>query len=122
MNLINFVKDTIENGGASFNLLTGEYNPTDGYMVATTGNEVVIPIDQFHQTSVAKYIAEKSVMLIGGISNSNFFLGAWVDGDNVYLDISEKVDSRQYAEIIGNEREQLAIWDNANSLEIRLKY
>lgn len=122
MNLLNFVKDTIENGGASFNLLTGEYNPNDGYMVATTGNEVVIPIDQFHQTSVAKYIAEKSVMLIGGISNSNFFLGAWVDGEKVYLDISEKVDSRQYAEIIGNEREQLAIWDNKNNSEIRLKY
>ena len=122
MNLLNFVKDTIENGGASFNLLTGEYNPNDGFMLATNGNEIVIPIDQFHQTSVANYISEKAVMLMSGIANSNFFLGSWVDGEKVYLDISEKVDNRQQAEAIGNDRNQIAIWDNANSLEIRLKF
>lgn len=121
MNLLNFVSDTLKNGGASFNLLTGEYNPTNGYMVATNGNEVIIPIDQFHQTSVAKYIAEKAVMLLSGIATNNYFLGSWIDDKNVYLDISEKIDDRQQAETIGIERDQIAIWDNLNSLEIRLK-
>lgn len=121
MNLLNFVNDTLKNGGASFNLLTGEYNPKSGYMVATSGHEVVIPLKQFHNASLAGYIAEKSAILLSGISNTSLFLGAWVDGDKVYLDISEKVEDRQDAVKIGIERKQLAIWDNANGKEIRLK-
>lgn len=121
MNLLNFVQDTLKNGGASFNLLTGEYNPKNGYMIATKGHEIILPIEQFHQTSVAKYISEKAVMLLSGIATNNYFLGSWIDGKNVYLDISEKTDDRQKAEKIGIDRNQIAIWDNLNSLEIRLK-
>ena len=121
MNLLNFVNDTLNNGGASFNLLTGEYNPKTGYMVATQGNEIVIPLKQFHNASVSEYIAKKSYMLLSGISNTSLFLGSWVDGDKVYLDISEKVEDRHEAVKLGIERKQLAIWDNANGKEIRLK-
>lgn len=120
MNLLNFLNDTITNGGASFNLLTGEYNPKNGYMVATSGHEVIIPIEQYNQNTLAKYISEKASMLMGGITNDNYFLGSWIDGKNVYLDISEKIDSLRDAMITGSNRKQLAIWDNGNSSEIRL--
>lgn len=120
MNLLNFLKDTITNGGATFNLLTGEYNPKTGYMVATSGHELIIPIEQFNQNTVAKYISEKSTMLMGGITNDNYFLGSWVDGEKVYLDISEKIDDLNKALLIGSNRKQLAIWDNSTMSEIRL--
>lgn len=121
MNLLNFVNDTLKNGGASFNLLTGEYNPKNGYMVATQGHEIVIPLKKFHNASLADYIAKKSTLLLSGISNTSLFLGAWIDKGMVYLDISEKVEDRQEAVKLGIERKQKAIWDNFNGKEIRLK-
>lgn len=40
MNLRNLLKEINDNGGVSYNITTGDYNPTDGYMVSLPGYEM----------------------------------------------------------------------------------
>lgn len=119
MNLLNFVKDTLNNGGASFNLLTGEYNPNNGYMVATEIHEMYLPKEEFNNEVLKGYIAKNLDALL---SNKNLFLGSWIDERGmVCLDISERIEDRQEAVKLGIERNQKAIWDNVNGVGIDLR-
>lgn len=113
MNLVNFINDTLNNGGASFNLLTSEYNPNSGYMVAVKGYEVKIPVEQFNRKTVADYIANNVYMLLTNV-DSNLFLGAWVDEGFVYLDISMKIEDKIQALHLAIDSKELAIFDNEN--------
>lgn len=85
MNLLNFINDTLNNGGASYNLLTGEYNPNNGYMVAIKGKELKVPVDQFNRKTVADYISEHTHILLTNL-NGDIFLGAWVNEGFVKVD------------------------------------
>lgn len=111
MNLQQFFNDTLTNGGASFNLLTGEYNPNNGYMLAIKGHELQVPIEKFNQKVLADYIKSKSDILISGITNDKF-IGSWVNDGIVYLDCSIKYLSATQAIQTGIENGELAIWDN----------
>ena len=119
-NLINFRNAIINNGGASYNLLNGEFNPDNGYMVSIKGHEQVTRFNKQNlQHEIARYIRSKADILISGLSEDKF-IGAWIEDDNLVLDVSIKVDSLDDALQIGKENEQRAIFDCKNSVTINL--
>ena len=104
----------MNNGGGSYNLLNGQLNPTDGFMVSIADHETIlknnwIPQLQYH---IASYIKEKAHILCGGLTNQRYFIGAWVENDELYLDVSTKVTTREEAERIAKDNGQKAYYDN----------
>jgi len=113
-NLILFKKSILNNGGGSYNLLNGQLNPTDGFMVSIADHETIlknnwIPQLQYH---IASYIKEKAHILCGGLTNQRYFIGAWVENDDLYLDVSTKVTTREEAIRIAIDNGQKAYYDN----------
>ena len=114
MNLRNLLKEINDNGGVSYNFTTGDYNPTDGYMVSLSGYEIAF--DKVEEQDIKDYIIEN----IGALTSENAYFGAWVDRDLIYFDVSVKVDDLYEACYSGIVNEQLAIFDNANAVAIHL--
>jgi hypothetical protein len=114
MNLRNLLKEINDNGGVSYNFTTGDYNPTDGYMVSLPDYEIAF--DKVNEQDIKDYIIEN----IGVLSGDNTYFGAWVDRDIIYFDVSVKVDDLYEACYSGIVNEQLAIYDNANAVAIHL--
>jgi len=121
-NLILFKKSILNNGGGSYNLLNGQLNPTDGFMVSIADHETILKQNwmtglQYH---IASYIKEKAHILCGGLTNQRYFIGAWVENDELYLDISIKVTTKEEAERIAKDNNQLAYYDNGKKTIILL--
>lgn len=114
-NLIEFRKQLINQGGATYSLNTGELNPEDGYFVAIEGREFKVP---FADSNV---IAEFCKANIDLLLLPNHFLGGWYFELNFYLDVSQKVEIKSEAIKLGRERNQIAIWDANNDKEIKIK-
>lgn len=114
-NLRNFVDSIIQNGGASYNLVTGEFNPEEGYMVSIKDKEFKREYNGSHksiQYDVASYIKEHAHILISGVVDSEAFIGAWVDNGELYLDISVKVEHSRDAYKLAVENNQKAYFNN----------
>jgi hypothetical protein len=122
-NLKDFLHATLENGGATFNLVTGELNPSVGYMVALGGHEKIIGSDTFSipqlQYHIADYIKDKAILLASGITDDKKYLGTWIHDGKLYLDISINFIDKAMAVEIATRSNQLAIWDCANAIEIK---
>lgn len=119
-NLKKFVAATLQNGGASFSLQTGELNPTSGYMVAISGHEKIIPnVTDNNQLQyiIADYIKENAIILAAGIS-CDTFIGTWLHENKLYLDVSQNVADKASAVRMAVDNNQLAIWDCENQTEI----
>jgi len=117
-NLINFKNSIIANGGSSYNLLTGEFNPNNGFMVSIKGHELSIPYNlNGIQYDIARYIKSKADILISGLSE-NKFLGAWLDNGLLYLDVSILVDTEIEAIQLAKENNQLAYFNNSTKESI----
>ena len=102
--------------GFSVQLVSGDV-PTTGYMVALSGHEERVPVEAFTLDRLVRYVKDHADALLEG----DTYLGAWRDGDVVFLDVSECVTSRAKALFLGAERGQLAIWDVLNSAEIKIE-
>lgn len=113
-NLILFRKSILNNGGGSYNLLNGQLNPTDGFMVSIADHETILKQDWIPQLQyhIASYIKEKAHILCGGLTNQRYFIGAWVENDELYLDVSTKVTTREEAIRIAIDNGQKAYYDN----------
>ena len=110
-NLINFKNAIIGTGGASYNLLTGEFNPDYGFMVSIRDHESRSEYNPNNlQYTIAEYIKIKADLIISG-ENQELFLGAWVDGNDLVLDVSIHIESRSEAIKVGIANEQLAYYD-----------
>lgn len=116
MNIRKFMDTAKANGGGSYNLNTGEFNPTHGYMVSLEGHE------QRHSTwdddTLLKYIASKAEHL----AEPNNYIGVWHDTtrDEWCFDVSQNLEDKLEAVQVGLSRRQQAIWDCANADEIAL--
>lgn len=107
------IKKILENGGATLNPNTLEdAGLKEGYMVALNELEEVIPVESFNASQLERMASIARAK--GG------YLGAWVNDNKVYLDISYNVLTRHDAIIIGEREKQLAIWDVKNMREIVL--
>lgn len=110
-NLINFKNSIIGTGGATYNLLTGEFNPDRGFMVSIKGHEDVSKFNVNNlQYTIARYIRIKADLILSG-ENQELFLGAWVDGEDLYLDVSIHIESRAEAIRVAISNEQIAYYD-----------
>jgi len=116
MNLRKFLSKVLKNNGGSYNITTGESNPTDGYMVSLPDNELVINADDLCATVLSKYIINNAADL----SSSESFVGVWIDKDKAYLDVSVKFNDLEIACYVGILSDQKAIYDNANAVAIHL--
>jgi hypothetical protein len=107
--------DILTNGGASINM-AGQ-PATSGYMVALPEDqEVVVSMDAFRRGG--PQIIQQYIQSHPDVSGPGNFFGAWVDGDSVYLDVSENVYDESQAIQLGQQRNQLAIYDIATGNSI----
>lgn len=108
------IKAIQDNQGISVNI--DGNTPASGYMVARQGYEV--------KTSFTALINDLESFLKDNFklmaTNKDLFLGVWVDGETVYIDLSEKFQTLYEASAVGKIRSQLAIWDVLGKKEIRL--
>jgi|DEB0MinimDraft_6_1074348.scaffolds.fasta_scaffold22892_6 hypothetical protein len=105
MGIKRFITDGNTNGGASLNLNTGEYNPTQGYFVSLSGKEMIV--DDLNTNTVLKYIQTHA----GALAEINSFLGCWKHEGKFYLDVSEQITDLESSVYHGMKRGQKAIFD-----------
>lgn len=116
MNLQKFLSEVLKNNGGSYNITTGESNPTDGYMVSLPDNELVMDADDLCATVLSEYIINNADEL----SSDESFVGVWIDNGKAYLDVSVRYNDREAACYAGILSDQKAIYDNANAVAIHL--
>ena len=116
MNLQTFLSEVLKNNGGSYNITTGESNPTDGYMVSLPNNELVIDANDLCATILSEYIMTN----IEELCSDKSFVGLWIDNGKAYLDVSVKYNDIETACYVGILSDQKAIYDNANAVAIHL--
>lgn len=100
-------KEILERGGISIG--RDEKSPSGRYMVSfPTAKETIIPIKKFKDWDVYDFFSENE-----NIFNKcpNAYLGAWVDGELVHLDISICIECLDVALTLPREFGQDAIYD-----------
>ena len=121
MNLLNVFNRIVENGGATYNLYTGELNPDNGYMVAQKGFEKVFAFDSNPNAFSEQIKSYLTKDIMDQISNRiDLYLGFWLHEGKIYFDIVERIDSLETALTEGKRNGQKAIYDAANKKEIFL--
>ena len=118
MNLSSFLSTVLTDGGASYNIVTGDTAPDTGYMVSIDGYETRYDCFTITSKEVRNYV----VTYIDILSDGETFLGGWLDAlaDEVCLDVSMHIPDLQDAIKFAKEGNQLAIYDCKNKKDIRL--
>ena len=116
--VIDLIKDTRENGGASYNIIYGKPLDIDyGYMISfmdlITINTSVIKDDD-------KIVAVVDEMLRNIAFVVDDYLGGWMDGDKLYIDMSTWIHDKDKAISMGVNLNQKAIYDIKNDESIYL--
>ena len=111
---------TREWGGLSISMVDG-HMPDKGFMVAKPPefSQVVDEADFFDSVKGPKILAEymkKNRADLG--RGGKDYLGTWLNGGKIYLDVSQNMMNREEAIRVGRERNQKAIWDVINQVEI----
>jgi hypothetical protein len=111
-NLHDFVASVVENGGATFNLVTGT-SPTTGFVVSERGFELKLELfgsevvrEILINGIVKDFVKENGMEL----NNPENFLGGWIDGEELFLDISRVYDNEHDALRIAVENGQRAYY------------
>lgn len=119
MNLFNFIKQTINNGGSSYNPEYG-IQPERGYMVSIK-DAIKVKFDnkeEIVQDAVLKALTSYGSLLV----DSDNYLGSWIsDDDYLCIDIAKNVQDIKSAIELGMLNDQLAIYDLNNERDIKLK-
>ena len=118
MNIFNFINQTINKGGASYNPEFGIV-PESGYMVSIR-DVIKVSFDNKEETvqdAVLKALKQSGDLL----AHSDNFLGSWVSEDQyLYIDVAKNVQDIRPAIELGMINDQLAIYDIVNDREIKL--
>ena len=110
-----FRNDILQNGGATYDPTTGEYNPTEGYMVSYIGTEVKRPQEIFITQDVRDFYKRFG----SKIEEEGNYIGGWIEKGEVYLDVSTKIMDLYDAVRFAIENDQDAIWDAKRGEEIK---
>ena len=116
MNLSTLFSELSLTGGFSYNATTGSFNPSTGYMVSLAGFEEQFYFDDFENKDIKQYF----VRHVKQLCKDESFLGGWVDGNQVCLDVSINIDDLKTAIYTGIMNDQVAIFDCANQRVITL--
>ncbi len=105
---------TLTFGGHSVNLWTWE-RPVTGFMVSLKASEQVVPLETFRrlgQSILTGYIHRYREVIDANVGTAReLHLGTWVDGGNVYIDLSVNVHDRPSAEALARQEHQKAYYD-----------
>lgn len=107
------IKKILENGGATLNAKLENADLNSGYMVSEVGAERVFRLEDVE--GIEKTLKEYAKRI-----SSNEYVGAWVDDNKLYIDISKHYKSKKQALKVGAENKQLAIYDIASAESIYL--
>lgn len=112
---------TIAHGGCTFRTHGGDGNGTgpvyNGVACANpqhAQHEKIVPLDQFSAQVVAAYITTHAEIL----RENGVHLGTWVNGGNVYLDLTTVYTTRAKALQAARQTQQLAVFDIGTGEEI----
>ncbi len=105
---------TIKNGGATLDPNTGEL-VTEGYAVGG--------IREFKFYNACVEQVEEITQAVRKIrkDHKSCMLGFWMDGSTLYVDAIKVCETQAQAEAIGNEFDEIAIYDLKNNREIVLE-
>ena len=109
MNANKFIQLLKDNSGASYNMITKEYNPNKGFFVSLPNLETKVSLQSLSVDDIVTFINRHRTLL----QDNKKFVGGWIDNDTVYLDISEQLFDKREALERGYKHNQLAIY-NAN--------
>ena len=113
MNANKFIQLLKDNSGASYNMITKEYNPNKGFFVSLPNLETKVSLQSLSVDDIVTFINKHRSLL----QDKTKFIGGWIDNDTVYLDISEQIEDKREALERGYKYNQLAIY-NANKGEV----
>lgn len=100
------------NGGITFNVMSGELDPKEGYMVSLKGHEETSPV--LTPDGILGYIADKKDFF-----SEDVYLGLW-KADYWYYDLSILVRNKEIAMVIAERNGQKAIYDLKERREIQV--
>lgn len=108
--------DMAKNGEDGTVSVSGNPLPTEGYWVGGVTPSLVFD-------GVVEVDRGEIAWWIGSNDRTSKFYGVWVDGetDKVYFDAVTHMDYEKYAIQLAKARNEIAIWDIANSQEIRVE-
>lgn len=121
MNFLNVYNQIVENGGATYNMTTGELNPDSGYMVAQMEFEQVFDFyrnPNVFSEQVKSYLTKKILDQL--ICRSDIYLGFWLKDGKIYFDVVRKIADRDEAIREGRANKQIAIYDANNKVDIEV--
>jgi hypothetical protein len=111
-------------GGATESIVAGVETPVSGYAVSIPGREVVhhllIDGDQ-RREAMAEILYTFAERNKSWLAQPGYYLGAWVDGDRLVLDVTQVTPELGQAVRAGVERDQDAIYNLADGAELWLK-
>ena len=112
----NTIFDTIvTNAGGTFSFTGEPVSFPNGYAVSLAGFETVTPLEGLSASNFVN-LANDLVRKVEGLADpSTHFIGAWIDGGNLYIDLSVHVQDKDSALVKAAKADQLAIWDFENS-------
>ena len=116
MNANKFIQLLKDNSGASYNMITKEYNLNKGFFVSLPNLETKVSLNSLSVDDIATFINKHRTLL----QDKTKFVGGWIDSDFVYLDISEQIFDKREALERGYKHSQLAIYDANESKVIDL--
>jgi hypothetical protein len=109
-----------ENGGLSVRLTNGS-EPIKGFMVSRKGMGAIVEAKDFFDPSKGKQLLSGYMKQHKNeLSTGKDYLGIWHNKENgkVYFDVSANIFDREAAIEMGQNNDQISIWDVVNFDEI----
>ena len=114
-NIKTIIEEIKKNNGGTYNKNLKSINASKGFMVSLQGYEVKCKTDEEIEQAITK-----NMEIVRGLDNA--YLGAWIDDNITYIDISVLVENKEDALEMGKINNQLAIYDIQNNESIYLSY
>jgi hypothetical protein len=93
--------------------------PSSGYMVANTkAFSACVNVNDPERFAKARKAVNDLFTIIG--QSTGLFIGGWMEGDNLLIELSYNVQDRIDAESLGRKGDQYSIWDVVAGEEIVL--
>ena len=107
--------DTLKNGGGTFDIYNKQ-QATTGYMCSVK-DLATVDLQDFNFSIIDKIIEENKQLL----KRKNIYLGTWIDGDKIYIDISKNYKNKYHSLKIAKKLKQLAIFELNTMTSIYIK-
>lgn len=101
----------IANKGGSFYFDGSPVSVKSGYAVSLDGFETMTPVEGLSAIQFDNLLSDVVRKVDGLADPATHFVGAWIDGDNLYVDLSVHVQDKDTAIAKAKAGSQLAIWD-----------